>query len=190
MKLTSLGYSPNWLKFKFLDESIFNQQLAAFTKAEELEIDSWKYRMKTLENWFATKTKISDKEIDQVLLVIHEDPDELFIGKAVEFLFQSPILSPSQFSILEQKIPEFGDWTKKLIDRTILDKRLQKLPISRQLFDACVSYKNEFNDNRLIVKIIELTDNTEFLEEFLVNGSGKRIKTMAEKKLRQIARLS
>jgi hypothetical protein len=49
------------------------------------------------------------------------------------------------------------------------------------LYQECLNYKNEYDDNRLLIMLIPLCTKKEILLDFKVNGCGKRIRTMAEK---------
>ena len=117
-----------------------------------------------------------------------EDTDKLMAGNAIKELFTSAVISEGQFKSLTLKLPELGDWTKKLITREVLGKRLDAEEITKELYQECLQYKKEFKDNRLLIQMIGKTENPDILSDFSNNGSGKRIRTIAEKRLKQIKR--
>ena len=60
--------------------------------------------------------------------------------------------------------------------------------ITPELYQKCLQYKKEFKDNRLLILLISKAENQEILMDFANNGSGKRLRTLAEKKLNQLKR--
>lgn len=189
MKLEKLGYTPKWIKFKLLDETIFNEQLEELEKiekGEEQNIEHFRYY--TFINWLESKKTISNKEIENFLLLAHEDEHQLMAGSAVRSLFTSPILTDEQFEALKVQLAEFGDWTKKLIMREDLTKRMNKEELTFEFYQECLAYKNRFDDSRLLVAVIAATEDEKILNDFEGNGSGKRIRTLASKRLAKLNR--
>jgi hypothetical protein len=186
MDLAKLGYTQKWMEYGFLTEEALNLQLVEFDKGEDPNTEHYRYR--TFQNWLASKTNVTDNEIQQFIELSKEDTDAVMAGSAVRELFTSSIISEDQFELIRLKLPAFGDWTRKLILREVLTKRLQKEEITTELFNECFAYKKEFKDNRLMVVIIEQTNNKELLAEFASNGSGKRMRTLAQKKLNKVIR--
>jgi len=187
MKLAKLGYTPKWIKFNFLNETIFNEQLEELEKSgkdEEEKIEHFRYY--TFINWLESKKSISDKEIENYLLLAHEDEHQLMAGSAVRSLYLSPILTDEQFEGLKEKLAEFGDWTKKLIVREDLNRRLTKDELTFEFYQECLAYKNKFDDSRLLVTIIAQTEDEKILNDFETNGCGKRIRTLASKRLKKV----
>ncbi len=188
MKLAKLGYTANWIKFKLLDETLFNAQLEEFEADKDEHTAHFRYN--TFMKWFASKETISNREIDNFLLLAHEDEDQLMAGNAATKLFTSALISKEQFEILKIKLAEFGDWTTKLITRETLMRRLIDEELTFELYAECLEYKMKFDDNRLLVMIINQTDDLKILTDFTTNGSGKRMRTLADKKLTKINRES
>lgn len=187
MKLAKLGYTPKWIKFNLLNETIFNEQLVELEKLEKEEEQNIEhFRYYTFINWLESKKSISNKEIENYLLLAHEDENQLMAGSAVRSLFLSPILTDEQYEELKEKLAEFGDWTKKLIIREDLSKRMTKEPITFEFYQECLAYKNKFDDSRLLVAIIGQTEDIKILADFETNECGKRIRTLASKRLRKL----
>jgi hypothetical protein len=187
MKLAKLGYTPKWIKFNLLNETIFNEQLEELEnlgKDEEANIEHFRYY--TFINWLESKKSISDKEIENYLLLAHEDEHQIMAGSAVRSLYLSPIITDEQFEGLKEKLAEFGDWTQKLIIREDLNRRLEKEEITFEFYQECLAYKNKFEDSRLLVAIIAKTEDEKILNDFETNGCGKRIRTLASKRLRKV----
>lgn len=186
MKLAKLGYSPKWVEFNILNESLFNEQMKELKNGESHNLEDFRYY--TFVNWLESKEKLSDQEVNNYLLLAKEDADQLMAGTAIRTLFASAMLSDNQFELVKEKLAAYGSWTKKPIQYEILKRRLDKENLSIDLYKDCLTYKNEFSDNRLLVSIIERSDNEAILSDFANNGSGKRIRTLAEKKLKRIQR--
>lgn len=184
MNLSSLGYTKKWLEFGLLNETLFNEQLQEFENGDDQNIEHFRYY--TFVNWLASKEKISNKEMHNYLTLAKEDKDQLMAGAAVRTFLESTVILDIQFEILKLELSKFGDWTKKPILYASLKKRLEKETITVELYEECLDYKNEFSDNRLLVMMIDKTDHQDILADFENNGSGKRIRTLASKKLARI----
>lgn len=186
MELLTLGYTPNWVSFNFLTEELLTAQLAEFAVDETKNPEHYRYY--TFVNWVDSKTKLTAKEIDQFLKLARADEDQLMAGSAVRYLFSSTILSEKQFEGLKPKLTLFGDWTKKLIERESLARKIRMDEITAEVYLASLKYKLDYDDNRLLVQIIEKTTDETILADFETNGCGKRIRTLAEKKLNRLRR--
>lgn len=186
MELRTLGYTPNWVDFNLLTEELLTAQLAEFAVDETKNPEHYRYY--TFVNWVDSKTKLTAKEIDQFLKLARADEDQLMAGSAVRYLFSSPVLSEKQFEGLKPKLALFGDWTKKLIERESLARKIRIGEINAEVYLASLAYKQKYDDNRLLVQIIEKTTDEAILTDFETNGCGKRIRTLAEKKLNRLRR--
>jgi len=186
MELEKLGYTEKWLEYGLLDAAAFKAQLKEFSKEKDSTPEQ--IRFKTFISWLQSKKKITKKEIENYLEIALEDNDALMSGSAVRELFVSPILTEAQFELVMYRLPEFGSWTQKLITRELLKKRLEKEELTDALFDACMEYKEKFKDNRLLVQIIQQSEDVALLARFADNGSGKQIRTLARKKIDRVNR--
>jgi hypothetical protein len=199
MELSKLQYSEKWVEYGFLTEEVLNAQIKAFESGTDQNPEH--FRNASFLNWLKPKKSVTDEEIDQFLelaaleLVTEEEDKldetvELLAGSAVRTLFLSPIVSDTQFDSMKERLPAFGDWTKKLIAYEVLVRKLKSHPITPQVFKECLAYKLEFQDNRPLVLLIEQTENVDVLAKFENKGVGKRIKTLATKKLSKLDRAS
>lgn len=186
MSLAKLGYSKNWVKFKFITKESVEDQTNEFKLSEDPTAEL--LRFDSFMNWIESRNAYTQDEIDQFLILALEDEDPLMAGAAVRELFSSTDLSHELFNYMITRLPEFGDWTKKLIHRETLAKRLHSEKITMALYQECLNYKNEYDDNRLLIMLIPLCTKKEILLDFKVNGCGKRIRTMAEKKINKLLR--
>jgi hypothetical protein len=184
MDTLKLGYTQNWIDYGFLDEETLGQQIIEFEKEKDKNPEH--YRFATFQKWLKEKDSRSNLEINQYLELAMEDADKLMAGNAVTNLFVSPIITDNQFETLTHKLQEFGDWTEKLITREVLSRRLQNEELSNNLFNLCYDYKKDFKDNRLLIAIIQKTDNPKYLSMFTDLDIGKKIKTLAQNKLNKI----
>lgn len=186
MDLSKLEYTEKWVEYGFLTEEVLNLQIKEFEMGEDKNPEHFRYA--SFLNWLSPKKSISDEEIDQFLELATIDSNELMAGSAVRTLFVSSIISEEQFEMLKGKLPAFGEWTEKLIVRETLERQLKASTVTLELFKTCLAYKIKFQDNRLLIQIIEATEDVELLAQFESKGIGKRIKTMASKKLAQVNR--
>jgi hypothetical protein len=76
-----------------------------------------------------------------------------------------------------------------MIKREVLNRRIESESITSEIYHEALEYKQEFDDNRPLINIIRKTDNQEILADFEENGCGKRVRTMAQKRLNQLKRL-
>lgn len=184
MKKLELGYTKKWIAYNFLNKNILSQQLTEFKKGGDQNIEHYRYA--SFVNWLDKKSKLTDQEVNHYLELAGEDVDVQMGGTAIKDLFVSPKITKQQFELIKSKLPEFGDWTKKLIAREVLIRRLNKEELTKELFNQCFKYKNEFNDNRLLILIIKKTNKLEILSLFLEVEIGKKIKTLASNKISKL----
>lgn len=186
MKLATLGYTQKWIDYKFLTPKAFKEQLEEFELGEDETAEL--LRFDTFMNWIEKKKKFTEQQIDQLLELAAEDPDPLMAGSAIRELFSSPLLTDAQFGYMSAKLPAFGDWTDKLIRREVLSRKIAKESITTEIYIESLAYKKDYDDNRLLVSIIKKTNNLEILADFEQNGCGKRLRTLAEKRINQLKR--
>lgn len=182
-----LDYSKKWLDYGFLKEDVYLEQFKEFKKAEDKNTSP--FRLESFSNWLSCQKTLNITEIEQFLELAKEDKDQLMAGTALKALFVSEILSDNQFKFLKRKLPEFGEWTKKFIAFTDLNKRLEK-GVTPELYLDALSYKKQFRDSRPLVQVIKNTNDVEILSDFKTNGCGKQLRTMAEKRLNRILKES
>jgi len=132
MDLETLGYTYKWIEFKILNKDILNDQIEEYKSGEDDNLEHYRYY--TLMNWLENKKKLSQKEINQFLTVAKEDPEQQMAGAAVKTLFTSPILTEEQYESLKLSLPEFGEWTEKVIKRQDLLKRLKDEKLTFDLY--------------------------------------------------------
>lgn len=181
-----LGYTKKWIEYSFLDEDILSSQVAEFEKGDDQSAEHYRYT--SFVNWLEGKEKLTDQEVSNYIELAHEDVDDRMSGLAMKNLFISPKISNEQFEMIKIKLPKFGEWTQKLISREVLIRRLNDEELTSELFSLCFDYKTEFNDNRLLIHIIQKTDNVDVLSLFSGLEIGKKIKTLAKNRLNQLVK--
>lgn len=186
MELVKLGYTQKWIDYKFLTQKAFKEQVAEYLEGEYESGEL--LRFDTFMTWIEKKKKFTQVQIDQLLELAKADEDEIMAGTAVRELFSSPLLTEAQFEYMLTVLPTFGDWTEKMIRRVILNRRIEAEAITTELYIESVEYKQDYDDNRLLISIIRKTENVEILKDFEHNGCGKRLRTMAQKRLNQLQR--
>jgi hypothetical protein len=185
MDLDILGYDEKWVSRGFLTEELLLAQIAEFEK-DGIAPEQFRYR--AFQQWLASKEALTNKEVAQYIKMAKVDKDQSMAGLAVTNLFLSPLLTKEQFEIMCNKLPSFGDWTRKLIIREVLTRRIAREEILEDLFFECFEYKKEFKDNRLLMAIIEKTENVNLLAKFESNGSGKQLRKLAQKRLAKLSK--
>lgn len=186
MNTLKLGYTKKWLEYSFLNEEILAKQIVEFEKGDQQNAEHYRYT--TFTKWLEGKKKLTNKEVNNYLELAKDDLDKRMSGSAIKDLFVSTKISDQQFEMIKNKLPQLGEWTKKLISREVLKRRINDEELTTELFKLCYKYKKEFQDNRLLVSIIEKTNDVEFLSLFSELEIGKRIKTLANNKLNQLER--
>ncbi len=186
MKLSKLGYTKKWIRYEFITPEIFEKQLNHFLASEEKVQEN--YRFTSFVTWLDSKEKISDRELANFVELATEDSNEHMAGSAVKELIESPKITDKQFENLKIQFETFGDWTKKVVLRETLIRRLNNEELTVELFEECLGYKTDFEDSRLLTTIIKNTEDLDILSRFADSPVGKRIKTLADKKINQIVR--
>lgn len=185
MDLDILGYDEKWVSRGLLTEELLLEQIAEFEK-DGTAPEQFRYR--SFQHWLTSKESFTNKEVAQFIKTARSDKDQSMAGLAVTNLFLSPKLSSEQFELMCNKLPGFGAWTRKLIIREVLSRRIATEEIDEELFLESFEYKKEFKDNRLLLAIIEKTENVNLLAKFETNGSGKQLRKLAQKKLAKISK--
>lgn len=181
MNLTDLGYSEKWLEYGILDEEILQLQFLEFQKGEDQNTEHYRYA--TFLNWLKQKDTFSDLEVEHFIALTLVDADKTMAGTALKELFTSSKISPAQFDFIKTKLPLFGDWTIKLINREELKKKINEGTLTKETFYQCVEHAKKFKDNILIELCIEITENTNLLLVLTSPDFGKKISTLANAKL-------
>lgn len=184
MDILKLGYTKKWIDYKFLTEELLSNQIVEFEKEEGKPAEH--YRYKSFANWLEGKKELTNEEINNYIELCAEDKDERMSGSAIKDLFVSQKISEEQFEIIKFILPEFGEWTQKLITREVLARRINRERISPDLFKLCYDYKVKYKDNRLLINIIKKTNDSQCLAFFSELDVGKKIKTLAQNKLNKL----
>lgn len=184
MDIHALGYTEKWIDYGFLE--VKNLTKSADQFADQYDISEERYSV--LMSWLENQKVISQIHVEQFIEITLEDEDKILGGKSLAALLERQDLTASQFDLVKHTLWRFGSWTKKVINKEELRRRLVSEELTKELFDLCMEYKNEYKDNRLSVLIIKNSSDEEVLKSFLTNGSGKQIRTLAEKKLKKIGK--
>ncbi len=186
MEFLDFGYTTKWIEYDFIDQSILDTQIAEFNNGKEKPIEE--FRANLFNKWLSDHKKVTNKQIEQYLELALADSAKIMAGNAVRKLFTSDTITDKQFALIAERLPQFGDWTAKLITRETLLRRLKTEELSEELFDACVSYKKQFEDSRLVLEIIRSTENIDLLSKFENNGSGKQLRKLAAKRIKHLTK--
>ncbi len=186
MNKLKLGYTEKWFDYEFLNEEIMTNQISEFENGGDQNMEHYRYT--SFVNWLEKKDVLSNQDVKNYIELAQEDTDARMAGSAIKNLFVSTKISDEQFELIKIKLPQFGEWTQKLITREVLTKRLKNEELTPELFDLCYKYKKDFDDNRLLINIIQKTEKTEFLSRFLNLDIGKKIKTLATNKLNKLGK--
>ena len=188
MDLAKLGYTKKWIEYDFLDEKQISTQIALFEKVKDQNAGD--YRSQSFRNWLKEKESFTNQDVYNYINLALADKDEAIAGSAITMLFVSSKLTDEQFGIIKGKLPEFGKWTKKLITREVLTRRINNEEMTLELFKLSYDYKLEFKDNRLLINIIKSTNSIELLSLFSELEIGKKIKTLANNKMNKLQKVS
>ena len=188
MDLNDLGYTYKWMQYGLINEDILEQQFIEFEKGEDQNTEHYRYG--SFLNWLRQKGSLSDLEIDHYIELALDDPDQLMSGSAVRELFLSKQITENQFLYIKKRLPEFGDWTTKLIRQQELIRRLHNEPLSKEVIEEVLHFSKEYKYNYLLQLIIEIADKEEFLLPFMQNDFGRKIRNQAKERLRELHRSS
>ena len=184
MDILKLGYTKKWIEFNFLTEKTLSKQIVEFEKEEFKNAVPFRYA--SFKKWLESKQEITNEDVGNYIELAIEDIDDRMSGSAIKDLFVSSKISEEQFEIIKLKLPLFGEWTQKLITREVLLRRVKSERISPELFKLCYDYKVKFKDNRLLINIIKETNDSQCLSFFSELDVGKKLKTLAQNKLKKI----
>lgn len=184
MELEDLGYNQKWVEYGLLTEETLTNQLSKFQK--DGDQNSEHYRYGAFKSWLDHKTEFTSLEINQFIELALGDADQIMAGSAVKALFTHRNISDNQFNLIKTELPKFGDWTIKLIQREELKKRIEREPLTKGLVQSCINYRQAFKDNVLIELVIDEADEISIVDQFTANDFGKRIKNLANEKIKII----
>lgn len=184
MDILKLGYTKKWIDYNFLTEEILSKQNAEFEKEEGKPAEHYRYT--SFVNWLEGKEVLTNEEVNNYIELCTHDKDDRMSGSAIKDIFVSKKISDEQFEIIKLKLPQFGEWTEKLITREVLIRRVNRERMSPSLFKLCYDYKVKFKDNRLLLNIIKQTNDSQCLAFFSELDVGKKLKTLAQNKLKKL----
>ncbi len=115
MDLAKLSYHPKWIEYKLLSKEMFEKQLNELNKGEDTNTEHYRYR--TFKSLIQNYPKFTDKQVNNFIKLVQLDPDQTMAGSALSDFIQSGKLNPNQYLYTKQAFIEFGEWTKKVIDR-------------------------------------------------------------------------
>lgn len=183
MNLSKLQYHPKWIDFSFISEEEVFHQNQLFDQGEDKNTEHFRYG--TFLKWMADRDVFTRQEIEQFVELAMLDPNQTMAGSAVSTLFTSSRLSHEQLTWLKLQLPKFGDWTKKLISREELKRKIKQKPLDASLLEECFKHKKAYNENTLFELRILITEDQAILENLLRRVSSKKIKNLAKNKLRK-----
>ena len=123
MEFLDFGYTTKWIEYGFIDQSILDTQIAEFNNGKEKPTEE--FRSNLFDKWLSDHKTVTNKQIEEYLELALEDSAKVMAGNAVRKLFTSDRITDEQFDFIAERLPQFGDWTTKLITRERLSKRLK-----------------------------------------------------------------
>ena len=184
MELKDLGYTEKWVDYGLLTEEILTDQFSEFQKGEDPNTEHYRYG--TFKHWLSLKNQFTNLEIERFIELALEDSDQLMAGSAAKDLFTHPNISDNQFDWIKTELSKFGAWTIKLIQREELKKRIEKETLTKELVQSCIKHRQVFNENVLIELVINKAGEIDIVDQFTTNDFGKRIKNLANEKIKRI----
>jgi hypothetical protein len=120
-QLDSLGYTPQWIAFDFLDEHTLTLQANNFEKDKHTSNEHYRYA--SFVHFLNQRIELTDEEIDRYLFLAENDGNRFMAGAAVVDLLRKPTLTSTQFDRVANKLRQFGDWAEKVIENEKNQKR-------------------------------------------------------------------
>lgn len=183
-ELSTLNYTQKWLDYGLLTEEKLQSQLAELAKGEDSNTEHYRYGQ--FLNWLNAKDKLTDLEIEHFIELAKDDPDVTMAGPAMIKLFEHHQLADSQFEYIKSRLPEFGDWTAKIIEHATLQERLDKEKLTQELFHTILNSQY----NGLIRQILDSSNDEEIIGYLAEHGPNKKIRNVAKQKLRKIRKVN
>jgi len=115
MEIAKLSYHPKWIEYKLLSKELLAEQLIELKKGEDTNTEHYRYR--TFKSFIESNPKFTDNQVNQFIELTQIDPDTTMAGSALSEFIQSGKLNSNQYLKAKQAFIEFGEWTKKVIDR-------------------------------------------------------------------------
>ncbi len=179
-----LKYSDKWIEFGFLKQEVLNKQIKEYRSGVDNNLEHYRYA--TFIHWLSEKQRFSIEEIQHYIELAKEDEEEMMAGSAVKCLFESEKLEENQYEYVKTRLPEFGEWTKKIISRQDLKKEIQGDRISINLIERCWEHKEKFKENILIELLLEKIEDVELLRVFERFNCSKKIKSKITRRINEL----
>lgn len=176
--MANLGYSTLWVEYGILNTDYFQDQENRYVSSDDK--NSEHYRYQTLMNYLSAKTQLTDNEFENYLQIVYSDIDPTMAGSAAVSLFSKIELTEFQFEKLCNELCRFGDWTGKIITRQIIFRELGKGILTGKLFNDCL----DSNDSVIQEYILDMLDKYQ-LQQLVINGANRTIKSIASNKLKK-----
>ena len=114
-KLALLDYSTDWITSGILTESDLDHQLQEFSEGEDTNKEH--YRYKTLLHYLKLNPTLSDKQVEQIAMLMRKDVDTSMAGSVLTTLLKMPGLTEKQFQLVSSVLVSFGSWAEKHIKK-------------------------------------------------------------------------
>ena len=132
INLSKLGYTKKWVDNGLLTQEELNKQLEILKIGDDTNTEH--YRYKTLSYFVDSKDNISDNELFNFLEIAINDTDTSMSSSAIVKLLEKDYLTDRQFERVSGSLSAFGDWTKKVIIKQKLVRRLKVEELTDKLF--------------------------------------------------------
>lgn len=180
-KLTKIGYTTLWLEYGVLTIDNLIEQEQTFDNSNDQNTEHYRYQ--TFVYYLSSKNKLSDYEFNNYLKLTFEDSDPVMAGSAAANLFNKVELTALQFDKLCKTIGHFGEWTKKIVTRQILLRKLKTSKLTTDLFKECIVN----GDSVIHEYLLEIADINQ-LKELIIKGKNKKIRNIATEKVNRLVR--
>ena len=178
--LATLGYSPKWLEYGFLNENALMEQIACYQRGEDRNTEHYRYA--AFCRVLAERPALDDASVDRYIELAEEDEDPGMARAALVDLLIWPGLTGEQFDRLSRDPRCAEPIFQKFILRRRLLSALQSAAVSAATFDACLSSKDQAVQRELAGKP-ELS--AEQLERLGEDGVVRAVRNMATAQLRR-----
>ena len=173
--LKKLGYSKAWIDYGHLEESTLTEQIKKFVAGEDPNTEHYRYASfrKILEN----AQVVSDKLIEELLVLVDSDPDQSMASSVLYQLISRPDISDEQFEFIA-KHDHFSPQGRlhKALPKFKLLRELQKNGIS----DALLEKLMNLDISSIQADLLDRSDLTEHHLQILEQrGRSKAIRNRA-----------
>lgn len=182
-QLMKLGYTGLWLDYGVLTLETLAQQYHTIQTDDDQNTEHYRYG--TFRQYLVNNATLTDEQLNNYLQLIHADEDNMMASAAAQDLFALVHLTDAQFKKTCHEISRFdGEWTKRLITRQQLIRRIKNHGLKRTIFAAGLR-----EGDGVVQQLMLEEADFEQLQQLAAQGVTNKVRTLATQELQRVSRL-